>query len=182
MYFQNYQKRRKFLTEDTIVCNLSRASTHVATRIPLPHNSFTFSQSMPFASKQNRLENNYSPVKFFHSHSCWHSFRQLISSSSRISELDMTLLKRSFHSAQRFTGRRRILTDILTGNHSKTRTYLKLALIGIIPNQILFSFSSDKDRRTDSRIRRKNTAQPRRESNPGSCELSFPLWLCSSMV
>ena len=32
----------------------------------------------------------------------------------------------------------------------------------------LFSFSSDKDRRTDSRIRRKNTAQPRRESNPGS--------------
>ena len=37
-------------------------------------------------------------------------------------------------------------------------------------NQILFSFSSDKDRRTDSRIRRKNTAQPRRESNPGSCE------------
>ena len=33
-----------------------------------------------------------------------------------------------------------------------------------IPNQ-LFSFSSDKDRRTDSRIRRKNTAQPRRESN-----------------
>ena len=32
--------------------------------------------------------------------------------------------------------------------------------------QILFSFSTDKDRRTDSRIRRKNTAQPRRESNP----------------
>ena len=32
----------------------------------------------------------------------------------------------------------------------------------------LFSFSSDKDRRTDSRIRRKKTAQPRRESNPGS--------------
>ena len=27
-------------------------------------------------------------------------------------------------------------------------------------NQILFSFSTDKDRRTDSRIRRKNTAQP----------------------
>ena len=27
--------------------------------------------------------------------------------------------------------------------------------------QILFSFSTDKDRRTDSRIRRKNTAQPR---------------------
>ena len=46
----------------------------------------------------------------------------------------------------------------------------KLALVGIIPNQILFSFSSDKDRRTDSRIRRKNTAQSRRESNPGSCE------------
>ena len=31
----------------------------------------------------------------------------------------------------------------------------KLALVGIIPNDILFSFSSDKDRRTDSRIRRK---------------------------
>ena len=39
----------------------------------------------------------------------------------------------------------------------------KLALVGIIPNQILFSFSSDKDRRTDSRIRRKNTVQPRQE-------------------
>ena len=37
--------------------------------------------------------------------------------------------------------------------------------------QILFSFSSDKDRRTDSRIRRKNTTQPCRESNPGSCEI-----------
>ena len=37
-------------------------------------------------------------------------------------------------------------------------------------NQILFSFSSDKDRRIDSRIRRKNAAQPRQESNPGSCE------------
>ena len=37
--------------------------------------------------------------------------------------------------------------------------------------QILFSFNSDKDRRTDSWIRRKNTAQPRRESNPGSCEI-----------
>ena len=30
----------------------------------------------------------------------------------------------------------------------------KLALVGIIPNQVLFSFISDKDRRTDSRIRR----------------------------
>ena len=34
----------------------------------------------------------------------------------------------------------------------------------------LFSFSSAKDRRADSRIRQKKTAQPRRESNPGSCE------------
>ena len=33
--------------------------------------------------------------------------------------------------------------------------FCKLALVGIIPNQILFSYSSDKDRRTDSRIRRK---------------------------
>ena len=32
--------------------------------------------------------------------------------------------------------------------------FRKLALVGIIPN--LFSFRSDKDRRTDSRIRRKN--------------------------
>ena len=39
-------------------------------------------------------------------------------------------------------------------------SYRKLALVGILPNQ-LFSFSSDKDRITDSRIRRKNTAQPR---------------------
>ena len=53
---------------------------------------------------------------------------------------------------------------------SKSFSKCKLALVGIIPSQILFSFSSDKDRRTDSRIRRKNTAQPRRESNPGSCE------------
>ena len=37
----------------------------------------------------------------------------------------------------------------------------KLALVGIIPNQILFSFSSDKDRRTDSRIgRKKHSAAP----------------------
>ena len=35
-----------------------------------------------------------------------------------------------------------------------------------VGDRILFSFSSDKDRRTDSRIRRKNTAQPRRWSNP----------------
>ena len=45
---------------------------------------------------------------------------------------------------------------------------------------ILFSFSSDKDRTTDSRIRRKNTAQPRRESNPGSCEFD-PSYLSSLM-
>ena len=42
--------------------------------------------------------------------------------------------------------------------------FRKLALVGIIPNQLL-SFSSDKDRRTDSLIRRKKkTAQPRWES------------------
>ena len=34
----------------------------------------------------------------------------------------------------------------------------KLALVGIIPNHF-FSFSSDKDRRTDSRIRRKKKTQ-----------------------
>ena len=45
--------------------------------------------------------------------------------------------------------------------------------INKLAGQILFSFSSnlDKDRRTDSRIRRKNTAQPRQGSNPGSCKL-----------
>ena len=32
------------------------------------------------------------------------------------------------------------------------------------------AFSSDMKRRTDSRMRRKNSAQPRRGSNPGSCE------------
>ena len=42
--------------------------------------------------------------------------------------------------------------------------------LGIIPNQMPFSFTSGIDRRTDSRIRRKNTAQPRQESNPGFCE------------
>ena len=44
--------------------------------------------------------------------------------------------------------------------------FLKTKII----NQIVFSFSFDKGRRTDSRIRRKNTMQPRREANPGSCE------------
>ena len=32
----------------------------------------------------------------------------------------------------------------------KQITSRKLALVGIIPNQILFSFSSEKDRRIDS--------------------------------
>ena len=46
--------------------------------------------------------------------------------------------------------------------------------------QILFSFSTDKDRRTDSRIRRKNTAQPRRESNPrASLHLH---WFCGALT
>ena len=54
----------------------------------------------------------------------------------------------------------------------------KLALVGIIPNHILFSFSSDKDRRTDSRIRRKNTARATRirktlGSIPGGDALFF---------
>ena len=49
----------------------------------------------------------------------------------------------------------------------------------VLQHQILFSFSSDKDRRTDSRIRQKNTAQPLRESNPGSCECQF-FYLCRS--
>ena len=49
----------------------------------------------------------------------------------------------------------------------------ELALVGIIPNQILFSFSSDKDRRTDSRIRRKK----RREFPWGSCRSFVAQWL-----
>ena len=47
---------------------------------------------------------------------------------------------------------------------------VRLEQRGFFCNKILFSFSSDIDRRTDSRIRRKNTAQPRRESHPGPCE------------
>ena len=53
--------------------------------------------------------------------------------------------------------------------HYKIKVFFltcKLALVGIIPNQ-LFSFSSDKDSRTDSRIRRKNTAQPAGNRTPG---------------
>ena len=38
--------------------------------------------------------------------------------------------------------------------HKGALVHRKFALVGIIPNQ-LFSFSSDKDKRTDSRIRRK---------------------------
>ena len=52
-----------------------------------------------------------------------------------------------------------------TDVQKKTKRIIrKLVLVGIIPNQILFSFSSDKDRRTDSRIRRikKPSAAPRR--------------------
>ena len=61
----------------------------------------------------------------------------------------------------------------------------KLALVGIIPNQILFSFSSDKDRRTDSRIRRKkktqrspagNRTQGLANSSPGGAALCFFVW------
>ena len=60
----------------------------------------------------------------------------------------------------------------------------KLALVGIIPNQILFSFSSDKDRRTDTWIRRKNTAR-RTELTAwwkSKIHTQFPLWLRSSVV
>ena len=45
-------------------------------------------------------------------------------------------------------------------------SFFSLALIGIIPDPILFPFY-DKDRRTASQIRRKNTAQLPRESNQG---------------
>ena len=49
----------------------------------------------------------------------------------------------------------------------------ELALVWIIPNQILFSFSSDKDRRTDSQIRRRK----RREFPWGSCRSFVAQWL-----
>ena len=42
----------------------------------------------------------------------------------------------------------------------KWHFFCELALVGIIPNQILFSFSSDKDRRTDSRFRQKKQRSP----------------------
>ena len=48
--------------------------------------------------------------------------------------------------------------------------------------QILFSFSSDKERRTDSRIRRENTAQPHRESNPGFCEFPAGCTVCFRLI
>ena len=41
----------------------------------------------------------------------------------------------------------------------------KLALVGIIPNQILFSFSSDKDRRTDSKFIGKFKKPPFQHNN-----------------
>ena len=49
---------------------------------------------------------------------------------------------------------------IFCENRIKIYGNRKFALVGIIPNQ-LFSFSSDKDRRTDSRIRwKKHSAAP----------------------
>ena len=58
----------------------------------------------------------------------------------------------------RLRGRRGRVASEDNGKHPTF--YRKLALVGIIPNQILFSFNSDKDRRTDSWIRRKNSAAP----------------------
>ena len=46
-------------------------------------------------------------------------------------------------------------------------------------NQILFSFSSDKDRKTDSRIRRKNTAQPR--NDPDKSEFTKDSYCSAAM-
>ena len=53
-----------------------------------------------------------------------------------------------------------LLSQTLLKSSKKVRVQIKFSSL----------FSSDKDRRTDSRIGRKITAQPRRESNPGSCE------------
>ena len=52
------------------------------------------------------------------------------------------------------------LTCRITSLHKMVTDFRKLALVGIIPYQILFSFSSDKDRRTDSRIRQKTQRSP----------------------
>ena len=60
--------------------------------------------------------------------------------------------------------------DLYIANDESPSQHVTVGLAKARPNKFLLSFSSDKDRRTDSRIRRKNTAQPRRESNPGSCE------------
>ena len=54
---------------------------------------------------------------------------------------------------------------VLTVTNYSIKLHMLCILYGCIKkedwDQILFSFSTDKDRRTDSRIRRKNTAQPR---------------------
>ena len=105
--------------------------------------------------------------------------------SSLIMNEIWTRWKQQFKEVKSFIGHE-IKNDDHEMTASKSAEWLnkyisgKLALVGIIPNQ-LFSFSSDKDRRTDSRIRRKNTAQSRRESNP-EIHTQFPLWLRSSVV
>ena len=48
-----------------------------------------------------------------------------------------------------------IHTKVRVDGLLREQIFHKLALVGIIPYQILFSFSSDKGRRTDSRISRK---------------------------
>ena len=56
----------------------------------------------------------------------------------------------------------------------------KLALSGIIPNQILFSFSSDTDRRIDSRIRQLGES---REFTRSSCCGFVAQWLeCATRI
>ena len=55
-----------------------------------------------------------------------------------------------------------VLVDVWRRHEQNMLFFLKLALVGVIPNQVLFSFSSDKDRRTDSRIRQKTQLKEKR--------------------
>ena len=67
----------------------------------------------------------------------------------------------------------------LSRQRIQARLYRKLALVGINPNQILFSFSSDKDRRTDfvaQWLERATRFRMFLGSIPGGAALWFFVW------
>ena len=72
-----------------------------------------------------------------------------------------TRLRCRQHTRPSIKGKKKRLTLIKFSSLPRASLRLRLTL------SILFSFSSDKDRRTDSRIRRKNTAQLRRNRTQG---------------